>query len=166
MSFLDTPFNLADLPEAQETNFDPIPAGWYDVSLTGAEVKDTKAGTGKYIAVRYDVVGPTHQGRIVWQNLNIQNPNPQAEEIGRRQLGDLMRAIGLSSLSDTDQLIGHSLKINVKVRPASNGWEASNDVSGVKAMGGSPAPSASAPQQQAAPQASSAPKAGAAPWAK
>lgn len=163
MSFLDTPFNLADLPEAQETSFEPIPAGWYDVSITSAEVRDTKAGTGKYIAVRYDVTGPTHQGRIIWQNLNIQNPNPQAEEIGRRQLGDVMRAIGLATLSDTDQLIGNSLQVNVKIRPAANGYEASNDVSAARSAGGSSAPAPSQPNQN---QDVQKPAGSSAPWAR
>ena len=92
-------------PLPQNTgSFEPLPAGWYTANITGAELRTTKSGSGQYIAVRYDITGPTHQGRIVFGNLNIRNQNPKAEEIGRQQLGDLMRAIGLSDNDVLDKL--------------------------------------------------------------
>lgn len=115
MAFLGETFNQQDLPQDQG-GFDPLPEGWYTATISGAELKDTKAMTGQYIAVKYDITGPTHQGRVVFGNLNIRNPNPKAEEIGRQQLGELMRAIGLPSVQDTDQLIGGSLQIKLTVR--------------------------------------------------
>jgi len=105
MAQLNETFSVDALP-VSDRNFEPLPAGWYTAVVNGAEIKNTKAGTGQYIAVRYDITGPTHQGRVVFGNLNIKNPNPKAEEIGRQQLGELMRAIGLSTVQDTDQLIG------------------------------------------------------------
>jgi hypothetical protein len=67
--------------------------------------------------------------------INIKNPNPQAEEIGRQQLGEIMRAIGLAKVSDTDQLIGGSLSIKLKITPANGNYDASNSVSGFKSSG-------------------------------
>jgi len=124
-------FSVDALPKPTTGNFEPLPAGWYTVVVNGAEIKNTKAGTGQYIAVRYDVTGPTHQGRVVFGNLNIKNPNPKAEEIGRQQLGELMRAIGLNALQDTDQLIGGQLSIKLDVRESEQ-YGASNDVKGFK----------------------------------
>jgi len=158
MANLGQAFNTSEIPQS-ENNFEPIPAGWYEVAVNSAELKDTKAGTGQYIAIRYDVLGPAHQGRVIFGNLNIRNPNPKAQEIGIQQLGELMRAIGLASVEDTDQLIGGQLEVKVKISPASGGYDASNDVSGFKAMKGGMAPKASAPTQAA-------PAAGAPPWAK
>jgi hypothetical protein len=157
MSFLDMPINAADLP-VSENSFDPLPAGWYQVNIKGAELKDTKAGTGQYIAVQYDVLGPTHQGRVVFGNLNIRNPNPKAEEIGRQQLGELMRAIGLATVQDTDQLIGGQLSIKLSVRKSEE-YGDSNDVKGYKALEGAitQAPAQASPQVATA---------SAAPWAK
>lgn len=159
MSFIGE-FNAADLPQSTMSN-EPVPAGWYQVKVHGAEVKNTKAGTGQYIAVRYDILGPTHQGRVVFGNLNIKNPNPKAEEIGRQQLGDLMRSIGLAKVTDTDQLIGGTLKIKVDVRRDEQ-YGDSNEVKGFKALDGAlptPTTSASAP-------AAAAPSAATPPWAK
>ena len=86
MSFLDQSFEADQLP--QTTGFEPILAGWYDANITGAELKTTKAGNGQFIAVKYTITGPSYQGRVIFGNLNIKNPNTKAEEIGRSQLGD------------------------------------------------------------------------------
>ena len=126
--------NVADLP-VSEANFEPLPAGWYSASIAGAEIKITKAG-GQMLSVKYSIVGPTHQGRMVFGGLNIKNSNPEGERIGRQQLGDLLRAIGLAKVDDTDQLIGHSLNIKLRIRPSKDGYEANNDVSGYKATEG------------------------------
>ena len=136
MAQLNETFSVDALP-VSERNFEPLPAGWYTVVVNGAEIKNTKAGTGQYIAIRYDVTGPTHQGRVVFGNLNIKNPNPKAEEIGRQQLGELMRAIGLSTVQDTDQLIGGQLMIKLDVRESEQ-YGASNDVKGFKSNGSAP----------------------------
>ena len=136
MAQLNETFSVDALP-VSERNFEPLPAGWYTAVVNGAEIKNTKAGTGQYIAVRYDITGPTHQGRVVFGNLNIKNPNPKAEEIGRQQLGELMRAIGLSTVQDTDQLIGGQLMIKLDVRESEQ-YGASNDVKGFKSNGSVP----------------------------
>ncbi len=154
MSFLGETFNVGDLPQS-DRNYDPLPAGWYDATIVKADLNPTKDGTGQRINVRYDITGPTHQGRVVFGGINIRNKSPRAEEIGRQQLGDICRCIGLSSIQDTDQLIGNQIKIKVKLE------DDRNDVVGWKAVGGSPAP-AVAPQAPA-----TAPATGAAPpWAK
>ena len=155
MAFLDQAFDVSELPQS-ESNYDLIPPGWYTAKITKAEVKATKNGTGQYIAVRYDIVGPSHQGRVVFGNLNIKNANPAAENIGREQLGQIMRAIGLARVTDSDQLVGGDLQIKVAIREAKDGYEASNDIKGFKAVAGG-----SLPTPAPAAQASSAP-----PWAK
>lgn len=164
MAQLPQAFSAAELPQS-DRSYDPIPEGWYDVEIKGAELRTTKAGTGQYIAVRYDVTGPTHAGRVVYGNLNVSNPNPKAEEIGRQQMGELMRSIGLPVLQDTDQLVGGRLSIKVSIRKSEQ-YGDSNDVKGFKAVVGGAAPAVaapSAPQPAAAP----APAAGSAPpWAQ
>ena len=135
---LDETFDVAALP-VSDRNFEPLPAGWYDATISNAEIMATKMGTGKYIKVRYDINGPTHQGRVVFGNLNVRNPNPKAEEIGRQQLGEIMRAIGLTSLKDTDQMIGGNLSIKLDIR-ISEQYGNSNEVKAFRATHGGSAP--------------------------
>lgn len=134
MAFLSQSFDVSELPQASK-DYSVLPPGWYSATISGAEVKETKAGTGEYIAVKYSITGPTHQGRVIFGNLNIKNPNPKAEEIGRQQLGDIMRAIGLARVTDTDQLIGGSLVIKLDVKEDEKYGER-NEVKGFKAVMG------------------------------
>lgn len=164
MAFLDIPINAADLPVSQSGGFEPLPAGDYQVAVESAEIKTTNDGTGQYIKLRMKVSGPTHAGRIVFSNLNIRNKSPKAEEIGRQQLGDLMRAVGLATLTDTDQLIGGNLTVKLSIKPADGQYEAGNEVKAYKSLSGSaaPAPSFAAPSAPPA----AAPTGSAPPWAK
>ena len=162
MASLGETFDVDTLPQGNTGSFDPLPAGWYSATMSAAEIKATKSGTGQYIAIRYDITGPTHQGRVVFGNLNIRNASPKAEEIGRQQLGDICRAIGLARVGDTDQLIGHSLMIKLDVEKSQE-YGDKNQVKGFKAIaGGAPpvmAKAASAP-------AAAAPAKAAPPWAR
>jgi hypothetical protein len=161
MAFLNEAFDVNELPQGNTGNFEPLPAGWYTATISQAELKDTKAGNGQYIKLRYDITGPSHQGRVVFGNLNIKNPNQKAEEIGRQQLGDIMRAIGLAKVTDTDQLIGGQIGIKLDVKQDAQ-YGASNEVKGFKSVSGSAAPVAASMPAAAAPATAKA----APPWAK
>lgn len=161
MASLSQSFDISDMPKASN-DFSPLPAGWYTATISGAEIKQTKAGTGEYIAVKYSITGPTHQGRVVFANLNIKNPNPKAEEIGRQQLGEVMRASGLARVDDTDQLIGGSLSIKLEVK-SSEQYGDNNEVKGFKAVAGGSMPT---PAYSMAEHAHQAVTKAAPPWAK
>jgi hypothetical protein len=161
MAFLTETFDVNELPVGNAGNFEPLPVGWYTCTISQAELKDTKAGNGQYIKLRYDITGPSHQGRVVFGNLNIKNANPKAEEIGRQQLGEIMRAIGLVKVADTDQLIGGQISIKLDIKQDAQ-YGASNEVRGFKSVSGSVAPAAlAAPASAPAATGKAAP-----PWAK
>ena len=138
MARLSSPITESELPKS-DRDFGVLPAGWYSVTITEADVKDTKAGTGTYIKIRYDVTGPTGQGRVVFGNINNKNPNPVAEEIGNKDLGELMRAVGIARLEDTDQLIGKRLDVKLSIK-SSEQYGDQNEVRGFRANGAASAP--------------------------
>ena len=136
MAFLEHTINLEDLLESSgDGEFKPLPAGWYSATINTAKLEPTKDGTGQKIALRFDIIGPTHQGRVVFGNLNIKNNSAKAEEIGRAQLGDIMRAIGLKQVSNTDQLLGGSLQIKLAIKEATEQYAARNEIKSYKAAG-------------------------------
>lgn len=161
MAQLNEVFNVADVPESQRS-YDPLPDGWYTAFISKTDLCATKAGTGQYIKVRYDVTGPTHQGRVVFGNFNVRNPNPKAEEIGREQLRDLCLAVGLKTVVDTDQLIGSTVSIKIATRKQ-DGFDPTNEIKGWKAIEGGSIPRPSQPGQVQPPSAGSSPTP---PWAK
>lgn len=148
MAKLEFSVTTDDLPKS-DRNFDPLPDGWYTVTITESDIKATKKGDGSYIKNRYDVVGPTHQGRVVFGNINIKNPNKKAEEIGYQDLGDLLRAIGMPKLDDTDQLVGKSLQIRLVQKTDDFGTR--NEVKGFKATTSQVASTPSAPAKSSTP---------------
>lgn len=159
-SILPGGFDAAAVDPQENRSYEPLPRGTYDVEITNAEVKETSSGNGTGLKVEYTVIGPTHAGRKVFQFVNIRHTSAQAEQIGQSQLSALCRAVDIPKLTDSDQLFQKMLRVSLKIRPAANGYEASNDVTGYEAVGAS-APASSAPQRAAAPAAGKA-----TPWAK
>ena len=114
-------------------SFEPVPAGEYILQVTTAELKQTKSGTGLMVNVCFDIIGPEYQGRKIFQNFNIRNDNTVAENIGKQQLKALTVAAGITAdLRDTDQLLGATVRAGVVVKPAKDGYEASNNIKSYK----------------------------------
>lgn len=152
MGFLGQTFEQKDMPK--NAGFDPIPAGWYRVAIAAAELKESKSG-GKYINIRCDVTGPSYEGRVVFGMITVQNSNQKAEEIGRAQLSELMGAVGVPRLSDTDQLIGKHCEIKVTIKKDEQ-YGDKNEIRAWRAIEGAQLPKpAPAPQK---------PSTGGAPW--
>lgn len=128
------------------SGFDPIPAGWYPLQVESAEVKETKAKTGKILSLEFLVLDKA-AGRKLFKRINIMNANQQAQDIGRRELSALTLGCGLVGLKDTTELIGKQVQGRVKIRQ-DEGRDPDNDVIAFKALDGTvpaPAPSKPAP---------------------
>jgi len=170
MAHIGMSFTDEDLASTGDGDFSPLPAGEYAVTIDGADLKQTKAGDGTYINLKMIVDGPTHMGRIVFSMLNIQNPSQKAEAIGRGQLGDILRILGIqaATFEDTDQLLGGQMIVKLAVKEAQGEYKAGNNVQAYKPLtGGAPAatptPRAATP---AARPATPSPAAKSPPWAK
>jgi hypothetical protein len=146
---MDLEFDNHDLViDDEPREYTPVPDGWYDARIMGAELKTTKAGNGRYISVRYDITGNEYAGRVVFGNVTINNPNAAAESIGRKQLSQIALAGGMSALpKDTDELVGMDLKVKVTVRPATEQYAASNDVRDWKPISGGAQPPTAKPKE-------------------
>ena len=165
MAFLGEEYDFDSLPQGEVANYEPLPAGWYNATIAQAELKQTKTGTGEYIKIRYDITGPTHEGRVVFGNLNIKNASQKAEQIGRQQFRELLAATNLR-VRDTDELVGARLTIKLEIRAASEQYAAQNEVRGFKAAPGAPTFSTPAPTAAQVPPAQAAqPGRTAPPWA-
>lgn len=93
-----------------------LPPGTYTFKCQDAEMKETKAGTGKYIKVKLRELS---SGRILFHNFNVENPNDKAVEIGKGQLKAFLTGAGYHNpdqLQSIDDLIGLSCEIKTKIR--------------------------------------------------
>ena len=112
--------NLSELnidveSESQEQrSFDAIPNGTYPVIVTASEMKETKAGNGKYLSLTFDIIDGDFKGRKVWENLNVVNPSAVSEKIGRSQLAALCKAVDVDKPTDSNELHDKPLLITVR----------------------------------------------------
>lgn len=137
------------------TPFEPVPAGWYPVMIAEIEVKQTKAGTGYYLKLTHQIVDGEFSGRKLWDQINLKNPSPKAEEIGLRQFSALCRAAGVMTVKDSSQLKEKLLMAKAKVT-VDEQYGPKNEVIGYKSLEGV-APAAAAPAQSPPAQAPVAP---------
>lgn len=83
---------------------EPLPRGMYQVIVMASDIKQTQAGTGSFIELTLQIIDGPYSGRRVWDRLNVSNPNKVAEDIGKRQLQELVLATGVKKMTVTEQL--------------------------------------------------------------
>lgn len=107
-----------EVPKKQGS-YSPVPEGDYQLTVTDAEIKDTKAGTGKYVKLTLEIVGGEHEGRKVWQLFNVVNPNPEAVRISKEQMKSMLLASGLPEekcvIKDVNDFMALTFKARLKV---------------------------------------------------
>lgn len=97
--------NIDETPPAQDTSV-PVPAGDYLVCPVEAAMKTTKAGTGQFIRVVFEVIDGEYRRRKLWQNFTWINPSEKAQEIGRGQFSAMCKAMGMSGIvDDTSEIL-------------------------------------------------------------
>lgn len=120
-----------DVNAGNTGDFALLPDGWYPAKVSNAEIKQTNAGTGSYVSVRFSITGDKFANRTVFANYNTDNPSEKAQEIGRAELSRLTGAVGVDRLTNTDQLIGRHCEIHVKTKKSEE-WGDKNEVKGYR----------------------------------
>lgn len=133
-------FNLNELPD-NESGFEPVPAGEYQVEIKKVEAKETRNKDGMYFNFRLDILGPSNAGRIIFAIVNVINASKEAQRIGQGQLKDIMRALNIENLNNTDQFIGGKLTVKIEIEKSEQ-YGNSNRVKAFKPIAGSVSPMA------------------------
>ena len=124
-------FNANEVDPA--VGFDPIPAGKYLAIITESEMKPTKAGTGQYLQLTFQVLDGPYKGRFVWARLNLDNPSEMAVKIARAELSSICRAVGVMAPKDSIELHNLPLTIKVGCTKRSDTGEITNEIKGYEA---------------------------------
>ena len=127
-------------PDSGE-GFSLIPEGKYMAKVTDSKLIPTKgthqpsAGAkpepkGWLLELTWQIQSGPHERRLIWDKITLIHKSEQAQEIGRKQWKKALRAAGIEhSPQDSSEIHGVMVKIAVKTKPASNGYEASNEIS-------------------------------------
>lgn len=132
------------------SNFDPLPAGDYVAQIIESDVTDTRSGSGRILKLTWAIAEGPHEHRQFWQNINYRNQNAKAQEIGKRQLDEVVWSTGITHLSNTEEMHFIPCLVRLKVRPADGDFPAQTEVVTVKRLSTAPAPQrqpAARPQQ-------------------
>jgi len=112
MTSLNYQVNKDELEEVVE----PVPAGDYIVVIIDSEYKENKSGTGNLLSLKYQIVDGHFKGRILFNNLNLEHVNKQAQEIARRSLNSIGVATGIEEIQDSAQLHNIPMMVSVSVK--------------------------------------------------
>ncbi len=87
-------FDLTNLPEPSNS-FDPIPPGWYPVTVEEAEWRTSKANpANEYLNLTLRVHGDDYANRVVFHMLNLVNTSETARNIAMHDLKNMFLAMG------------------------------------------------------------------------
>jgi hypothetical protein len=152
-----------------------LPPGKYSAQIIESEMRETRSG-GQMLKITMEVMDGPSKGRKIWDNLNLVNSNPQAQEIAHRTLSAICHAVGKLQVQDSEELHFRPMLVTVEVGiddrdkalPPEE-QRKQNRVKGYSSMDGSTAPrAASGPRTNAAPppSAQAKPASAAPPWRK
>jgi hypothetical protein len=91
-------FSKEDVGEA--TEFTLIPAGQYKGQICNHEWKETKKG-GHMLALTIEITGPSHEGRKIFDNLNLDCDNEDAQKIALRSYKGICEACNAMQFYDS-----------------------------------------------------------------
>lgn len=128
MSILDA-LDLHDV-DPESGGYDPLPKGDYEMIIVDIEQKENSKGTGELIAVELQIPDDAEEyaGRKVFLNYTVKHENQKAVNIGKARVKALILATKNHAPATLDELIGETVKVTLKVKPAQGDYEASNDV--------------------------------------
>lgn len=157
MAQLDEELDVANMDLS--SSYSLLPKGWYIAQLVESDMIKTKTD-GLMVKARFDILEGQYEGRPVFTNFNWRNNNPEAQEIGRKQLGQLAAAVGVGPLRDTEELHFKPvmIKVGIKVEKEGSAYDDSNRITEYKPIDAGEAgpatrqsrPAAAAPARAAA----------------
>jgi hypothetical protein len=158
---------MADLgffdPNAVNDERELIAAGKYTAQITESDVVPTKAGTGSMLKLKWQIMGGPAQGRVLFDQINLSNPNAQAVQIGQQQLKRICVALGLGPIQNSAQLHLRPCMITVGVKDGDGQYGPQNVIKAYASLSGPAPTSANAPPPAGPAPANAPPPAGPAP---
>ena len=122
-----------------EPDFQPIPPGWYHMTIVGSELKvGKKPDAGEMLTLTLEIDGNHHAeyvGRRAFHNMCINHKKDQARNIAQRHLASICQTMNVVQLEDSDDLLGKKLMVKLKIEQAKDGYQAKNEVAAYAAEG-------------------------------
>lgn len=108
--------------------FEVFAAGPQPMEFTETDIIPTKAGTGKLLKYKLRITQGELEDRLVFGQMNLQNPNPIATKIGQEEFRAAREVTGVLEPEDTQDLHFKEFIGYVKITPAKGDYEAKNEI--------------------------------------
>ena len=109
-------------------DYSAIPPGKYVGVITKSEYKETKAKDGHYLQLTIKVTEGKHKGKVLFERLNLDNPNPVAVEIANKAVNTICQACELFGVEDSEELHGIPMVLTVTKTKATNTQPEGNEI--------------------------------------
>lgn len=127
---------MAQLPRAANTednsatmdDYSAIPAGEGLAHIIESGYHETKKKNGHYLKLRVQILDGENKGRLLFENLNLDNPNPIAVEIANKTLNTICVACEKVGVQDSEELHGIPMFIKWNYKEGDATIAASNDI--------------------------------------
>jgi len=119
-----------DLTSVEEENdFSPIPNGNYEMVANQWNQHTSKAGNLS-IKVEFDVVGPSHANRKIWEYFTVQG---NAVQVTARRVKAWRKSMGLDpdvsfNKEALEEMMNKPFMAKVKIEPGTDGYADSNKI--------------------------------------
>lgn len=108
--------------------FEAIPAADYVARITESDTKQTKKKDGHYTSLKFVIDEGKFKGRVLFTNLNLDNPSEEACRIAEEELATICRACGKSGIEDSEELHDIPMTISVALKAGRNGNPPENKI--------------------------------------
>jgi|SRR5215470_1465073 hypothetical protein len=127
MTEFKTELIINELPEDDE--FEPIPAGKYVAEIINSDVVSNKNEDGIILKLTIKIVEGDFSGRLIFENLNIENKNEKAQKIALSMLRKLCVAVNFEgTLKNSVELHGVPIIVSVVIKPEQGGYPSKNSI--------------------------------------
>jgi Protein of unknown function (DUF669) len=126
MARLDAAFDAHEVEPLKP--FEVLPAGTYRAQIVESEMRVTRDGMGQFLWLMLDILEGPHQGRKVFDQLNLVNASQRTVEIAKRTLSAICHATGRMEIADSEALHLIPMTISVTVEPPKNGYGERNRI--------------------------------------
>lgn len=119
--------------QEKQTEFEPIPVQWVIGECVKSEYKPNSNKTGHYLTCQMKVLAPEkYKGRMVFNLMNLDNPNQTAVEIANKELASMCAACEVEELEDSTELHGIPFGMRLGIKPGDANWPPKNVIKAYK----------------------------------
>ena len=130
-------FNFGRIEDFTEpsSDYSLMPDGDYPMRAVKIELKQNRAGNGHYFSVQFQITDGQYNNRIIFENFNVDHPNPEASRIGLEDVVKWLKATGCDQSGHLTEDVVYSLEGktfigSVKTESGKNGYADKNVVKG------------------------------------